>query len=143
MKSLNGMISQLNFLNTAIEAVLETTVADEVRQVVAEAAQDVVYSYEPAFNSRRKENGGLSDPVNMEFSVSDMTLVGVNVTPLQNLWGGSDTSPLAPIVCDGEKAYHMPYPRDFMAEAQNRLDSGRAAAALKRGLALRGINLLG
>ena len=142
--SLAEAISKLSRLDAAIGSALEAEVAEEAKDCVQEAANEVVYAaYEPQFLSRRMENGGLSDRGNIQTTAAGLTLTVENVTGLQNLWGGNDTSPLAPIVSAGLSNYNMPFARPFMDAAAERLRSGRAAAALRRGLARQGFDVDG
>ena len=142
--SLNEAIGKITKLDAAISSALSLEVAEAVRGAVRDAAESEVYqAYEPLFESRRRENGGLTDPDNTVVTVAGTTLMAENVTGLQNLWGGGDSSPLAPIIEDGVEAYHMPFPRPFMAYAQELLENGRAQEALRRGLARQGIDVDG
>ena len=137
--SLKDAIAKLSRLDTAIGNALEIEVAEEAKDCVREAANETVYAaYDPKFLSRRMENGGLSDPSNIQTTVAGATLTVENMTGLQNLWGGNDTSPLTPIVDAGLSNYNMPFPRPFMDAAAEKLRSGRASAALRRGLARQG-----
>ena len=143
MATLNEAIAKVQRLNAAVSNALEIEVAEEAKACIKEAALSEVYSYVPKFESRRMENGGLIDPDNMITTVVGNTLTVQNVTGLQNLWGGNDTSPLTPIVEDGVPNYYMPYPRPFMETAKEMLVNGRAEAAFRRGLARQGIDVSG
>ena len=142
--SLAEAAAKLARLDGAIADALGNEVADEARDCVREAAYEEVYdAYAPEFLSRRMDSGGLSDPANTITTAAGTTLTVENVTGLQNLWGGNDTSPLTPIVTAGVPAYHMPFPRPFMDGAAEKLRSGRAQAALRRGLARQGFDVDG
>lgn len=137
--SLSEAITKLARLDAAIGSALEIEVSEEAKDCVQEAANEVVYAaYDPKFLSRRMENGGLSDRSNIQTTAAGLTLTVENVAGLQNLWGGNDTSPLTPIVDAGIPKYHMPFARPFMDAAAEKLRSGRASAALRRGLARQG-----
>lgn len=135
---LEEALRKLHGLNAAVTDALANEVADEAKTAVKEAAKSVVYSYTPQFLSRREENGGLIDEANIITTADGDTLTVENVTGLQNLWGGSHTEPLTPVITAGKANYNMPYPRPFMDEAKNLLMSGRAENALRRGLARHG-----
>ncbi len=65
------------------------------------------------------------------------------VAGLQNLFGGNDGSPLAPIVESGAEAYHMPGAREFMEPALNEyISSGKADEAIKSALRMAGFDVL-
>lgn len=133
-------LAKLLRLDAAISDALGNEVADEARTAVKEAAESVVYSYEPQFYSRRKENGGLTDDANIKTTVSGNVLTVEDVAGLQNLWGGTHTEPLTPIITAGLPNYNMPYPRPFMDEAAALLKNGRAEDALLRGLRRQGFS---
>ena len=142
--SLAEALAKLGKIDAAISNALSVEVAEAVREAVHDAAMTEVYeAYEPRFMSRRMESGGLIDPENTVISVAGTTLTAENVTGLQNLWGGNDDSPLAPIVQDGVEAYHMPFPRPFMDAAKEQLINGKAEEALRRGLTRQGIDVSG
>lgn len=146
MGDIERMLAKLSNLNPAIENALEHEVADEARLAIRDAAEERVYeAYKPRFYSRRKEDGGLIDPDNIICHVSGDTLTIDNVTGLQNLWNGEDTSLLTPIVEEGVPAYNMQKagPRPFMDYAKELLLDGRADAALRRGLERQGIDTTG
>lgn len=137
---LEEALAKLHSLSAAVTDALQNEVADEAKAAVKEAAKGVVYSYTPQFLSRREENGGLIDEANIIAAVTGDTLTVENVTGLQNLWGGSHTEPLTPIITAGLPNYNMPYPRPFMDEAANLLKNGRAEDALHRGLRRHGFD---
>lgn len=142
-RSISDVLSQLTKLDSAIADALSNEVAQEGKTCIREAALSEVYSYHPVFESRRMQDGGLIDDDNMIDSVSGTTLTIRNETPLQNLWGGTHTELLTPIIEDGLSNYNMPYPRPFMEKAKEMLINGRAEEALRRGLARHGINTAG
>ena len=137
-------IMMLERIKTAIDSALPTTMADSLREQVAQTAEEKVYSYNPKFYSRRKESGGLIAKENLPAHLSaPQTLTMKNITGLQNLYGGGDSSPLTPIVEDGVEKYHMPYPREFMQPALDEyIDSGRAEADLAQALEAAGFTLM-
>ena len=136
---LKEMVKKIENLPTAINSALNVEVTNEAKDCIKEAAESVVYSYQPkVLYSRRMSNGGLIDEGNMISTVNNMTLTVDNITPLQNLFGGNDTNLLTPIVEQGVKSYHMPYPRPFMSEAENMLASGRDVRAIAEGLRRQG-----
>lgn len=135
MAELAQMIAKLKRLDKAIDNALANEVADEVRKTIVLSAMEVVYSYKPAFDSRRMEQGGLIDDDNMIATVSNHTLIVENVTRAQdNQW-----AKLTPIVEEGQEGWNMPYPRPFMEVAEKTLALGWAENALRRGLARQGI----
>lgn len=142
-RSISEVIAQLARMESAISDALGNEVAHEAKNCIREAALSEVYSYTPEFESRRMGNGGLIDENNMVDSVTGTTLTVQNVTPLQNLWGGTHTEPLTPIIEDGLPNYNMPYPRPFMDKAKETLLNGRAEEALRMGLARQGIDTSG
>lgn len=127
---------------TAVTGALQGPMADGLREKVQEKARENVYSYTPKFMSRREEYGGLIDAGNMPTSVEGLTLSLENITGLQNLYGGNDQSPLTPIVEEGVEAYHMPYPRPFMKEAEEEYAAGEGEDEIKRALAAAGLTVL-
>lgn len=141
--TLNQAIGRIMTLDAAITNALRTEVSDEARQSMKEAAEEAVYSYQPKFLSRRKSDGGLIDDRNIICSVDGDTLTVDNVTGLQNLYGGGDTNLLTPIIENGEKSYHMPYPRAFIERTSEKLMSGSADRALREGLRRQGIHVDG
>ena len=146
MGDISDAILRLKNIDAAITNALETEVAEEAKLAVKDAAERNVYAaYTPEFYSRRKEKGGIKDPDNIICHVSGDTLTVDNVTGLQNLWGGGNTSVLTPIVEEGDAAYHMGKagPRPFMDFAKELLLAGRAEAALRRGLERQGISTEG
>lgn len=126
----------------SINDALAGPMADGLQEKVQAKAMEQVYSYNPDFYSRREADGGLIDKANMPTTVSDMVLTLENTTGLQNLFGGNDSSPLTPIVEEGVGAYHMPYPRPFMEEAEEEYASGEGEAEIKRALAAAGLTVL-
>ena len=139
-RSIKDVLAELTRLDAAVADALGNEVAREAKDCIREAAISEVYSYTPEFESRRMQDGGLIDDNNMLDSVTGTTLTVDNVTPLQNLWGGTHTELLTPIIENGLTNFNMPYPRPFMDKAKDMLLSGRAGDALRSGLARQGIN---
>lgn len=130
-------------LDAAITVGLELDVANGLSQKIYEKAVENVYSYNPSFFSRREDFGGIGAATNLDASVSGNVLTIRNTTGLQNLYGGDDDSPLAPIIEEGVEAYHMPYPRPFMEEARDEyITSGEAAEDLANALRRKGFEVI-
>ena len=122
-------------LDSAITAGLQGKVADGLKERVSRMAQKEVYDAynpQPVFEeSRRGKHGGIADPNNMITHVEGTTLTLDNVTGLQNLFGGGDSSLLVPIVEEGTAAYYQPGSREFMDDARDEyVDNGDAARDL-------------
>lgn len=122
-------------LDNAITAGLQGKVADGLKESVSRMARKKVYEVytpQPIFEkARRGEHGGIADPNNMITHVEGTTLTLDNVTGLQNLFGGGDTSLLVPIVEEGTAAYYQPGSREFMDDARDEyVDNGDAARDL-------------
>nr|DAI49482.1 MAG TPA: hypothetical protein [Caudoviricetes sp.] len=118
-------------LDNAITAGLQGKVADGLKESVSRMAQKKVYDAytpQPIFEeARRGKHGGIADPNNMITHVEGTTLTLDNVTGLQNLFGGGDTSLLVPIVEEGTAAYYQPGSREFMDDARDEyVDNGDA-----------------
>ena len=122
-------------MDSVINQALGEGVAEGLKEAIAKQAQTAVYSYPPKFEHRRMEGGGIIDPGNMIVNVGNLEMTLDNVTGLQNLFGGNDTSPLVPIIEEGVAAYHMPGPRRFMDDARNQyVDNGEAGREIAKAL---------
>lgn len=123
-----------------------TTIADYAKQVIAEKAEEIVYSYgaEPIFMaSRMKYDGGLQDPDNMFSTVesfgNSVKLTIESIVPLQNLFypegAEKDGSNAAEIVESGAANYHQPEPREYHEAAEKELaTNGKIASLIKEAI---------
>ena len=103
------------YIENDISDVLENDVADIVKADMSTAIQTGVYDrYDPEYYNRRKYNGGLISPENMEVTVEDNTLTVCNKTPLDN--SSIHNEMLTDIVVNGRG--NMPFPRDFIEETK-------------------------
>lgn len=136
-------------LDSAINTAMETKLKDGLEDWIKKSAEISVYGvYTPkVIKSRRKENGGIIDPNNMNVTTEQsgnlFTLTLKNETGLQNLFGGNDTSPLVPIIEQGVSAYFQPFPRPFMDEANEMyVQSGEADRHLAQALREAGFEVI-
>lgn len=139
MAQLAKVIEDLTRLDSAVSDALGNEVAQAAKEAIRDSAMQTVYSHQPQFVSRRMDRGGLIDEENLICTVEGSTLTVDNVTGLQNLWGGTHTELLTPVVEAGDPDYNMPGPRPFMERAEKELLSGKAQQALMQGLARQGI----
>ena len=127
-------------VETAVDEILETEVAETVKDIMEEKLSSVVYSYpatENAMAMRRYANGGLQDRSNMQSRVeADHTLIVENDAPLQ---GTPTGDALSDVVNAGYSNYKQPYARQFVQSTEQEAASGRVAADIMSGLQRRGI----
>lgn len=108
-------------LDTAIDEVMQTTVADGSKEALQRAAQSEVYSYSPLFYSRRGTAGGIADKRNMETEYGGFTLTIQDVASWQQIYGGSAPGErLAEALASGSARYHFHRagPRPFHEKAE-------------------------
>lgn len=108
-----------------ITLAIKTKVVDYAKKILAEKAEDEVYSYNASeffSGTRRKYNGGLQDPSNMKENVISsndlIKLIIESEVPLQNLFYSDDAediddSNLVDIVESGASNYNQPKPRPY------------------------------
>lgn len=131
----NNLNALLNHIEKDIQGVLETDVAEEVRNNMQDSIDENVYDvYTPEYYQRRMENGGLADKDNMEATISGNVLTVRDVAPLDN---GRTDHELDRIIVEG--LGKQPFPRDFYGGTAERLeDNGEHIKAMKDGLRKRG-----
>ena len=108
-------------LDTAIDEVMQTTVADGAKEALQRTAQSEVYSYSPLFYSRRGTAGGIADKRNMETEYGGFTLTIQDVASWQQIYGGSAPGErLAEALASGSARYHFHRagPRPFHEKAE-------------------------
>lgn len=115
-------------IEDAVEIALGTAVAEEVKTVIQDKTEEIVYSYPTSAGlPRRREAGGIKDRANMEATASGLSLRVVSSVGLQNLFwsgeiGASGKAELAGIVESGSSAYHMPVARPYHRAAEEEID---------------------
>lgn len=129
-------------LEGAVDESLLQEVAEEVKDIMQQQLNEVVYSYDArdeAMLTRRYDNGGLRDRSMMIASVGEAhTLEVQDFAPLQD---NPSNHELADIVCRGDGDYRQPYPRPFIQATEDEsVASGRAYDALMSGLQKRGFH---
>lgn len=147
----NNIDDLLKHMQNDINNALVTDVADGAKDVLVESINDVVYDgYTPSYYQRRS-SGGLGDPQAMEATqLQDGVVIVKSYAKLNDDYGvNSSGMALDEIVTTGHgymytngsrsrnKATYEE-PRDFYAEAQKRLDNGKAKELLKDALKKRG-----
>lgn len=147
----NNIDDLLKHMQKDINDALVTDVADGAKDVLVDAIDDVVYdAYTPGYYQRRT-SGGLGDPSTMEATkLQDGVVMVKSYAKLNDDYGVNNNEiALDEIVSTGhgymythssgslnKAAYEEP--RDFYAEAQKRLDNGKAKELLKGALKKRG-----
>ena len=131
-------------LNAAIDNAMQTDVAEAAKRRLADTAQELVYdAYEPAFNDRWYNQGGVLDTtenvMETNYNPADLELEIVD----NPQWHTEDDEIAAgiPLVEAIERGVQMggAGPRPFVAEAEHRFAaSGEFSAALMAGLRRKG-----
>ena len=110
----------LRRVESAVDQVLETEVAETVKDVMENQLEHQVYSYEAsaqAMATRRLDAGGLLDRQGMASRVeAEHTLIVENTAPFQG--SPVDYTTLNDVVERGEAAFRQPGPRPFVAGTQ-------------------------
>lgn len=130
-------------LADAVDDTLTQRVAPAVKNEMQVQVHEAVYdAWEPRFNRRRGDNGGLSDTANITDEVTregDTHVLTVrNMTQTQS--PGYD---LTPIVAEGNSKFNMPFPRPFVNEteravkASSVVDKELAAGLQERGFTVK------
>lgn len=148
MSDITTVINKLSNLEKYIEDALKNEVAEVVRKIIAQTAEEKVYdTYEPQFYSRRHGVGGITDPNSIYVNANGSRLVAYDASTWQHLWGGTyPESRLAEAIATGDPRFHMNRagPRPYHAAAKEAiLRSGKLEEALRRGLARQGIDTSG
>lgn len=108
-------------LDAAIDAAMQGPVLMGAKEQIQQSAFTYVYSaYQPKFMNRRY-SGGIGSTETKPHDYSDKTLVIRDVTPWQQLYGGSHPGEeLAEAIASGSAAYHFQRAgaRSFMPEAE-------------------------
>lgn len=126
----------LSSLKRDINTVLETDVADTLRNHILESVEQRVYAvYEPSDYIRRRSDRGLQDPANYPAFASWNELVIRNETR-DNYYSRSEDRYIVDVVESGsDYDWCSPGPRPFMEEAlQDGLTDGSLEESLYNGL---------
>lgn len=133
--------------NSDLREVLLSSVAEEVKDIMQEQLDEVVYSYEAspeAMGSRRYDDGGLKDRGNMVAHVDPgLTLVVENIAPFQEAKLNRESEDaLSDVVEKALPGYRQPGPRRFVASTELEcVSSGRVLKAINDGLTARGYKI--
>lgn len=128
----------------AVDKALTHEVAQTVKDIMEECAQEDVYAYPAspaAMTSRRGTHGGLGDRKFMQHHIEpDHVLVVEDIAPFQHNTNGPYA--LSDVVEKGIKGYRQPYPRPFVGHTEEEaISSGRALDALRKGMRRQGIEM--
>lgn len=130
-----------------VREILLSEAAEEVKDIMQEQLDDVVYSYDAspqAMESRRYENGGLADRANMVAHLEPgLTLVVENIAPFQEAALNREAEDdLSDVVEKGIRGYNQPGPRPFVASTEAEcVTSGRVLKSINNGLTARGYKI--
>lgn len=133
--------------NSDLREVLLSSAAEEVKDIMQEQLDEVVYSYEAspeAMESRRYDDGGLKDRGNMVAHVDPgLTLVVENIAPFQEAKLNRESEDaLSDVVEKALPGYRQPGPRRFVASTELEcVSSGRVLKAINDGLTARGYKI--
>ena len=123
-------------LDQAIDSVMVMYVQDNAKEAIQDAEEEKVYSYNPIFYSRRREDGGIRSKWNMKgnYDPTEKELTIEVSAPYQNLKGNNKVE-LIPIVeaIETMKMYHAPA-RPFLQYAENTYGKERFEKDLMDGL---------
>lgn len=120
-------------LERSLGDILQNEFLDYVKGEIQLAEEARVYSYEPKFYSRRKEDGGIKDKENMkkdyDYNGGVHTLTVTVDAEWQQLWGGTAPSESLADVIQHRQMYNAPR-RPFQSEAEHYINKSYSQSML-------------